>query len=183
LKLFFFAFTLHADQRGVVLRFGRINREVGPGFHWKFPFDIDEVYCREITPTVMVVGPQSLTTKDDVSVVISMIVTFRIEDVKVEIFEVQGSRAVIEDAMLGAVSSFVTKHTWGELRNADQDLDSESPADIDKKAAGIARVARRRAKKYGVNIIDVQFVDVSKSRSLRLIGHEASGLRGYSGDL
>lgn len=33
-----FAFTIDAGERGVVLRFGAVDRVVAEGIHWKFPF-------------------------------------------------------------------------------------------------------------------------------------------------
>lgn len=157
IKLLFFSVVLHADQRGIVLRFGKFHRDIGPGFHWKYPLDIDEVYYREVTPTVITIGPQSLTTKDDITVVVSVIVTYQIEDVKKTLIEAQGIRQMLEDSTYGVVSDFIMKHTWSDLRNLD--LDNE-----------ISKGARRRAKQYGLHVINVQFCDLTKSRSLRLIG-------------
>lgn len=34
---------LEPDQRGIVLRFGAFQREVGPGWHWKLPWPIERV--------------------------------------------------------------------------------------------------------------------------------------------
>ena len=166
IKLFFFTYVLHADQRGIVLRFGRHVRDVGPGWHFKWPFDIDEVFFREITPSTLTVGPQSLTTKDDRDVVVSVLVTYQIEDVRRTIIEIQGVLPVLHYATYGVVSDFVMKHTWAELRNV-RATDDTRELDLDNE---IAKAVRRRAKKYGVHIIDVQFCDLTKSRSLRLIG-------------
>ncbi len=171
IKLFFFVFVIHQDCRAIVLRRGRPvmdpvtkrPKEVQPGFHFKWPFDVDEVFYREVTPAVMTVGPQSLTTKDDRDVVVSLLVTYQIEDVAKTIIECQGHRVAIEDAVYGVTSSFVMKHTWAELRNA-----ADTP-EIDLENE-ITKAARRRAKKFGVQILDAQFIDLTKSRSVRLIG-------------
>ncbi len=173
IKLFFFVFVIHQDCRAIVLRRGRPvteddgkggrrTKEIQPGFHFKWPFDVDEVFYREVTPAVMTVGPQSLTTKDDRDVVVSLLVTYQIEDVAKTIIECQGHRVAIEDAVYGVTSSFVMKHTWAELRSA-----VDGAKDIEHE---ITKAARRRAIKFGVQILDAQFIDLTKSRSVRLIG-------------
>ncbi len=37
-------FTVESGEVGLILRFGKFVREVGPGLHWKFPFGVERVY-------------------------------------------------------------------------------------------------------------------------------------------
>ncbi len=37
-------YTVDANERGVVLRFGNYNRTTTPGLHWKFPWNIEKLY-------------------------------------------------------------------------------------------------------------------------------------------
>ncbi len=37
-------YTVDANERGVVLRFGNYNRTTMPGLHWKFPWNIEKLY-------------------------------------------------------------------------------------------------------------------------------------------
>lgn len=37
-------FTVDANERGVILRFGEYNRTTTPGLHWKFPWNIEKLY-------------------------------------------------------------------------------------------------------------------------------------------
>jgi len=162
--LFFVGFVTHSYQRGVVLRWGRLHREVGPGFHWKWPLMVESHLLVNVVPETMTVGPQSLTTKDDKSVVVSTVVTFAIEDARKFLLDVEGGHQVIEDSTYGMVSEFVMAHTWEELR-AIKSLSNELAKDV-----------RRRAKTYGVAIVGVQLVDFTASRSIRLIqplGHHS----------
>ena len=37
-------YTIDANERGVVLRFGKYNRTTTPGLHWKFPWNVEKLY-------------------------------------------------------------------------------------------------------------------------------------------
>ena len=47
-----------------------------------WPFGIEKCASANVVLETMIIGPQSLTTKDDVSVVIACVVTFQIDNVK-----------------------------------------------------------------------------------------------------
>lgn len=143
-------------QGGVVLRFGKFHSLAKVGINWLIPFYVDEViHCNVVTET-MLVGPQSLTTKDGRQVVISTVVTFRVEEPKIFLLEIEGANRVIEDSTFGNVSEWVTNRTWEELVKAD--VGNE-----------LTKLLRRRAKGYGVEIMRVQIVDLTTSRSIRLL--------------
>ena len=166
IHLFFFTFITMSYQRGVVLRWGKLQRVVGPGRHWIWPFNIEHYMFVNVVPETMTVGPQSLTTKDNKSVVLSTVVTFQIEDVQKFLLDVEGGHQVIEDSTYGMVADFVMKRTWAELC-ALESLGNE-----------LSKAVRRRAKTYGVDILAVQPCDFTASRSIRLIqplGHHSHG--------
>jgi len=37
-------YTIDANERGVILRFGKYTKSTRPGLHWKFPWNIDKLY-------------------------------------------------------------------------------------------------------------------------------------------
>jgi regulator of protease activity HflC (stomatin/prohibitin superfamily) len=152
---------------GVVMRWGKFNRMAKPGFNWVWPFMVEHMLHINVVPETMPVGPQSLTTRDRKSVVISTIVTYSVEDVKKHLLEIEGAGQVIEDSIYGVVSKYVLNHTWEEMLAPETDMPSE-----------LSIAARRTAKRYGVNIITVQIADFTLSRSYRLMqpvhGHFAA---------
>jgi regulator of protease activity HflC (stomatin/prohibitin superfamily) len=156
IHLFQFFFVIRCYERAIVLRFGKMHRLANPGLHWKFPFNIEVYLSANVVPETMIIGPQSLTTKDGVSIVISSVVTFCIEDVQKFLLEVEGAHQVIEDSAVGIVSHFIVERTWGQL--GDTDVGNE-----------LTKAVRRQAKRYGVEIINVQISDFTRSRSFRLM--------------
>jgi regulator of protease activity HflC (stomatin/prohibitin superfamily) len=156
LRLFQFFTVVPAYGGGVILRLGRYHRPAAAGFHWMWPFRVEECLSTNVVPETMLVGPQSLTTRDGVSLVISTVVTFAIDDVKVFLLEIEGAGQVIEDATYGIVAHMIMERTWAEL--AEIDLANE-----------LGKTVRRAAKRYGVQIVQVQIADFTRSRSLRLV--------------
>lgn len=109
-----------------------------------------------VVPETMIVGPQSLTTKCGKSIVVSNVVTYSIEDIQKFLLEIEGGHQVIEDSTYGIVSAFIMEHSWDELMTVD--ISNELTKDV-----------RRLAKRYGVQIINVQLRDFTSSKSFRLM--------------
>lgn len=157
LDLFRFFHVLPSYQKGVLLRFGKFKRLLDPGLIFYVPFGIDAVLTENVVFENLHVGPQSLTTKDGIGVVTSVVVGFTVSDVKVFLLEVEGRNNVIVDSTYGAVADFFVKRTWEELQNIDV-------------ANELSKTVRRQAKKYGVEIVSVQLCDFTRCKSIRLVG-------------
>lgn len=156
IHLFQVCFIVHSYQRGVVLRWGRFHRKVGPGFHWLWPFNVETHLSVSIVPETILVGPQSLTTEDGVSVIVSTMVMFSIADERKFLLDVEGGHKVIEDCTYGVVARFILERTWDKLQSLDMSNELE-------------KVVRRRVKSYGVEIESLGMADFTRSRSIRLM--------------
>lgn len=167
LRLFQFFTVVPAYGGGVILRLGLFHRMAGPGFHWLWPFRIEEALTTNVVPETMIVGPQSLTTIDEVSVVIATVVTFGVDDPKRFLLEIEGASQVIEDATYGIVAHLIMEHTWPELIAMDM-------------ANELTKAVRRQAKRYGVDIVQVQIADFTRSKSLRLVQQHANHFPGVT---
>lgn len=160
--LFRFWVIITEWEHGIILRFGKFHRMAGPGFHWRLPFDMESTYYASVNMMTRIVGPQSLTTKDDVSLIVSVVITEQIEDVKKYLLLCTHGRSIVEDSTYGAVATFIHERTWPELQGTDI-------------AHALEIIVRRQAKKYGVDIIQLQLVDFTKSKSLRLMQSHTEG--------
>ena len=63
-------FVVSQFEGGVILRFGRYYRTVGPGLHWKIPL-ADNAITTSTATTTMALRPQTLTTMDDITIVVN----------------------------------------------------------------------------------------------------------------
>lgn len=156
-----FWFVVPQTQKAVVLRNGKYLRTVGPGAHFKLPciFSLgDEVnYTDSVTETTET-NPQSVTTIDGKSVVVSAIIKHHVIDPKIYILEVMDVKDAIVDITMGKIKKNVMDRTWEECK--DQSIDND-----------IAKQARSEAKKWGVHIDEVTIVNLAEIRSIRLIGN------------
>lgn len=157
LYLFRFWKIIDVYEKGVVLRFGKPKRVLGPGFHLKMPFNIEVVLTDNVVPTTEDLGIQSLVTADQHEITLRAIVHWRISDIEKILLEVEDSDSVLEDTVSGLIGSQVLAH------NLDEVLD-ESFVRL------INRTAKRQAKKFGIDIVRIQFAELTTASTLRVMG-------------
>jgi regulator of protease activity HflC (stomatin/prohibitin superfamily) len=149
-------------EGGVVLRFGRYNREITPGLNWKIPLADNAIITSTVT-TTMALRPQTLTTKDDLTIVLSAIVKYHISDVRAYLLDIWDSADVLNDLTLGAIREIIASVNYEDL----------SGSLIEEE---VLKTIKDEASRYGVDIHKVTFSDLGKVRSLRLITNEPSEL-------
>ena len=96
-------YTLDAQERAVVLRFGKaLDITVGPGLHWNPP-GIDQVLRANITRVRSVPTASNMLTEDENIVKVKMTVQYVIEDVKRYLLRVREPNVSLENAMESAL--------------------------------------------------------------------------------
>jgi regulator of protease activity HflC (stomatin/prohibitin superfamily) len=150
-------------EGGVILRFGRYYRELRPGLHWKMPL-ADNALTTSTVITTMALRPQTLTTRDDLTIVISAIVKYHIADVRAYLLDIWDSADVLNDVTLGAIKETVASVEYSDLQ--EKSIESH-----------VLEMVRKEAEKFGVDVQKVTFSDLGKVRSLRLITNEPSTMQ------
>ena len=148
---------VHPYQNAGVLRLGLYNRTLSPGFHWKWPF-AEEILHENIYITTLALEPQTITTKDDKTVVVGGIVRYKISDIKPFITEIGNQHDLLRDTSMGAVLKQVRQIDLRSL--LDEPPENKIASDI-----------RRQVKAYGLDIDSFTFTDIGQIRTLRLITH------------
>lgn len=111
----FIPFTIvNHFEEGVVLRFGKFSRVLKAGFHWIWPFGIEEVLTENVKPDGSYTATQAITLKDGTSLAVTVIMVWEIKDVKQLILEIEDKDTVLTWAM-GSIEDFLHKVTWEEL--------------------------------------------------------------------
>jgi len=147
-------------EGGVILRFGRFHSELMPGLHWKLPL-ADVPVTTSTVITTMALRPQTLTTRDDLTIVISAIVKYHIEDVRAYLLDIWDSADVLNDVTLGAIKEIVALVDYRDLQRKEIEDD-------------VLNTVQKEAKKFGVDVQKVTFSDLGRVRSIRLITNEPS---------
>lgn len=142
-------------ETGGVLRLGKYHRTISNGFHWKWPL-VERVIEIVTCMTTLRLPPQTLTTKDGVGVVVTVIIKYEIKDVESYITKIWDQNDVLVDVSMGAVRSTLSAATYDELLK-------EPPE------AKVLEVIRKEVNQFGFKVHKITFTDLGKVRSFRLI--------------
>jgi regulator of protease activity HflC (stomatin/prohibitin superfamily) len=141
--------VIDAYQQGVVLRFGKFNRILDPGFHWIWPFNIEKVLSETVVRNTEFYWPQLAITKDGVQIVFSVVMVFRVNDIKKFLLEVEGGINASRDIALGTSRTVINKHTWEEVS-------SEAFVDF------LGKEIRKKSFVVGVEVLQVAFASLGR---------------------
>jgi regulator of protease activity HflC (stomatin/prohibitin superfamily) len=149
--------VIHVYENAAVLRFGKYHRTLLPGFHWKWPL-VETILSEHIVRTTLALEPQTITTRDDKTVVVQGIVRYCIVDIQPFVCEIGNQHDVLRDTSMGAVLKQVRLIEFRTL------LD-------DPPESKIATDIRRQVKPFGIDIESFTFTDIGQIRTLRIITH------------
>lgn len=141
-------------QRAVVLRLGRFHRDIGPGFHWVIPF-AECAYYESVVPDTHLLAAQPLTTRDGVPVSVQAMLLYQIRDVRKLLLVGDKTRA-LHDSAAGIIAAQVASGTWDQL----------TAGEVTGEAY---KAIRARGFRYGIEVMELQFAGLQKSRSYMLL--------------
>lgn len=150
----------HYDE-GVRLRIGKFHGKLLAGWHWKIPF-FDKIITNSVVTTTLSVDPQSVSTLDGKSVVVSSIIKYRISNIKTFLLEVEDATDALADMTMGIIADIIRDMEWSELRDCDL-------------SAMITEQVREESLKWGISVKVVTIPDLDQIRSIRLIGNLPAG--------
>ena len=121
----FYAFTFRVspDELGVVLHFGKVERQEPPGLHFRLPYPIEEVRLPKVTrQNITEIGMRSsevargalavpeeslILTGDENIVDINFVVFWRIKDAKKYLFNIQRPEITVKEVAESAMRDIV----------------------------------------------------------------------------
>jgi membrane protease subunit HflK len=152
-------YSVGSNERGVVLRFGRISARSGPGLHWTMPWPVDRVYHPRATAVQRIeVGfrflgrlvdteadarRSDMLTGDENILKLMMVVQYKLRDPADYLFRAEQPEFLIERAVEAALSSSVS------FRRVD-DLLTGSKAEVQIEAI---EDAQRLLDLYGAGVV------------------------------
>ncbi len=165
IQLFRFFYVCGPMAEGVICRWGvekrRINNTtgvMGTGFHFIWPFKIENVTVLSMATRLAELQSQTLVTKDGVNVATGIIITYRVRDISKAIFSVWDSFAAAQDACQANFAQGVLGSTFEELRSEAFWL-------------RLTETCRKQGFKYGFEIESVRCAELAPTRTYRLIGN------------
>jgi regulator of protease activity HflC (stomatin/prohibitin superfamily) len=141
-------------EAGVHLKTGRFHRVVSPGLNWKIPF-FDKIWVTPIITQTVNLTPQTLTTLDERSVVLTSIVRYHIVNVHSFLLTVMHANDVLVDTTQGIIRDIVETTNWEDL----VDLTNIVTPEVNNEVA-----------KWGIVVEAVKFPDLGEIKTYRIIG-------------
>jgi regulator of protease activity HflC (stomatin/prohibitin superfamily) len=127
---------------------------VSPGLNWKVPF-FDKIWVTPIITQTVNLTPQTLTTLDERSVVLTSIVRYHIVNVHSFLLTVMHANDVLVDTTQGIIRDIVETTNWEDL----VDLTNIVTPEVNNEVA-----------KWGIVVEAVKFPDLGEIKTYRIIG-------------
>ncbi|MGH8146700.1 MAG: FtsH protease activity modulator HflK [Rhodanobacteraceae bacterium] len=110
------------NQVGVVLRFGRLQALLQPGFHLRYPSPIDRVHKLDMARTRTISDATRLMTSDGQLAMVDYYVQYKIADARKFLFATRDAKDAARNAAAITARNVVGTHTLRQLmdRNDDQ---------------------------------------------------------------
>lgn len=157
LEAFRFVTIVDCYQVGVQLRRGVLHRVLQPGIRFLIPCYIDHTIIDLSVPQPRELCAQSLVTKDDRPVSVSIAIMYQIVDPVKALLEVATVASAVDDACQATLAEHVLAEEYADIRT-------------DSFVKALTTACRMRAEINGIYIHSVRIIELSPSRTFRLIG-------------
>lgn len=144
-------------EMGVVLRWGRYARTVGPGFRWMWPFGIEDLMTDTVVRTTSYLDVQSITSADGKPVNLNAILVYKIGNIKRWLLEVDDAEDALHDMTYGIITELAEEWLWEDIMK---------PRFMEEVTAAV----QEEAITWGARVEAVKLSDRVTSKSLRLLG-------------
>ena len=153
-------------EEAIILRFGKFQRLVGPGFFFKWPYI--EMFMKQDKRIINLdISRQEVMTKDNISVTVDAVVFVKVINTKFSIVNIRN------------VWDSVMKYAQTTMRDVVGDVElDELLARRDELAEKIANIVERETQDWGVDIISVKLQTVELPEDMkRVIARQAEAER------
>ncbi len=153
-------------EEAIILRFGKFQRLVGPGFFFKWPYI--ETFLRQDKRIVTLdISRQEVMTKDNISVTVDAVVFVKVVNTKDSLVNIRN------------VWDSVMKYAQTTMRDVVGDVElDELLARRDEVANKIAHMVERETQEWGVDITSVKLQTVELPEDMkRVIARQAEAER------
>ncbi len=140
---------ISAEERGVVYRFGKVIREMGPGLNTKIPL-IDRVERVNMWITTLTLEDQALITKDSVSITVRAAALYRIIDATKSLVDVEDVQSTTSQLAQATMRRVIGAHDLSQILEHGQTV-------ID----AIKTQLEARVSALGLDIDKVELLDIT----------------------
>jgi regulator of protease activity HflC (stomatin/prohibitin superfamily) len=154
-------------ERGVVFRLGRLINLKGPGLFLILPFGVDRLIKVDLRVITLVVPPQEVITRDNVTVKVNAVIFFQVLDARAAITRVFD---------YGQATSQIAQTTLRAVLG--QSSLDELLAERDKINQVLQRIIDQQTEPWGVKVSAVEVKDVELPQAMqRALARQAEAER------
>jgi regulator of protease activity HflC (stomatin/prohibitin superfamily) len=143
-------------QHGLLIRGGKLQRELAPGLHWRWSI-LEEVYTAYSTEQTVDLPTAAITTSDGKSLALSANIAYRVISLKTLWGAVSNIQQSITNVAIGYLATECTKRSWGDLTSGRENLQAE-----------LAEHMSRQLSAWGVEVTRVFITDLVEARQWRV---------------
>ena len=143
-------------EEGIVLQAGKYRRTVTAGWWLHCPLGIDEIHVMNVKPDAMELDEQVLTTQDDYSIIIKVVLMWSIFDIKKCTLDVEDAADTLQQIAVGYVHDLVEETEWDDIR-------------IKAFRNALKLSIQKQARKFGITVSQVKLQDLALTKVFRLI--------------
>lgn len=156
-------------ERGVVLRFGKFERNMNPGLNFKFPRPIEDVLRVDFTTVRSVTEQARMLTRDENLVVLKFNVQYRVADPHLFLFGTRDPDDGLRQATEAAVRQVVGANTLDEILIGQRAV----------LVAQVREVLQTALNDYetGLEVSDVNFQEVEPPQEVKAAFDDAIAAR------
>lgn len=141
-------------ERGILFTMGRYTKMLDPG--WRFLIPVFQTYQKvDIRTKAVDLSDQEAMTKDNVSIKVSAVIYYKVEDASKAILEVED--------FFWAISNLAQTTMRNVVGEADLDYLLSERDEVAKK---IANQIKNQAHEWGLNVISVELKDIKLPDSM-----------------
>ena len=155
---------INENERGILLRFGKLKKQLSSGMVFKIPF-IDQVLIQYVKDDTILLPSQKLTTKDGKTITVTGMILYNVDDVVPFILNASVPTQSITDVAQGSIAEMILSMTYEEIVESLEKLSNE-----------ISKSVRRDCKHWGAKIQYVKLTDITVSRTFNVFKNSDSHL-------
>jgi membrane protease subunit HflK len=153
-------YTVDAQERAVLMRFGALVTETGPGMHWRLPWPIESVEKVNVTQVRQATERSDMLTQDENIIDVELKVQYQVKS---------ATQYLISTADPDATLSQVTKSAVREVvgrSKMDYVVSGEGRQDVSDQTLAILQ-ERLDAYESGLIVTEVNFQDVQAPQAVQ----------------
>lgn len=142
-------------EHGLVVRGGHIQRTLGVGLHWRWPF-VDVVKKWPANLIALDLPAASVTTRDGKSVAVSANLGYRVTSISLMWLNLWNSENTLAKITVGELASYCAGEDWAHLASERRKVETE-----------IVQRLNERCSDWGILIESVRLTDLVATRGHR----------------